>query len=464
MITHTTHIMKTIPENKNLPLFQLLNWIFAPFKFMETCAQKYGDIFKVNLGTNKLVFISNPQLLEELLTNDTKKFTAPGEVNIPLFEPLLGKNSVITVSGDRHKRQRQLMMPSFHGDRMKSYGEIIADITQNVINNLPTGKPISMRAEMQSISLQVILKAVFGFSEGERYQRIAELIKSRLDKFSSPLSVMLLYLPILRVNLGFWNPWGEAMKQQEEIDALIYTEIQERKANFDPHRVDVLNLLMAAKDESGESMTDEELRDELMTLLVAGHETTATALTWALYWIHKQPEIATKLRAEINALGANPDFMAIFKLPYLNAVCNETLRIYPVGMLTFPRWAKTTTNLLDYEIPPELNLLGCIYLTHHREDLYPDSKTFNPDRFLNRQFSPYEFLPFGGGARRCLGMAFAQFEMKIVLAKIISGVELKLANNSSVKVIRRGLTASPSEVELIKVAVLTPPVKQLELV
>ncbi len=456
--------MKTIPENKSLPLFQLLNWIFDPFKFMETCAQKYGDIFKLNLGTNELVFISNPQLLEELLSNDTKKFAAPGEVNRQLFGPLLGTNSVITVSGDRHKRQRQLMMPSFHGDRMKSYGEIIADITQNVINNLPTGKPISMRSEMQSISLKIILKAVFGFSEGERYEKIAELIKVRLDDASSPLSVMLLYLPFLRVNLGFWNPWGKALKQQQEIDDLIYTEIQERRANFDPSRIDVLNLLMSAKDEGGESMTNEELRDELMTLLVAGHETTATALTWALYWIHQQPEIATKLRAEINSLGANPDFMAIFKLPYLNAVCNETLRIYPVGMLTFPRILKTPGNLLDYEVPPELNLLGCIYLTHHREDLYPDSKTFNPDRFLNRQFSPYEFLPFGGGARRCLGMAFAQFEMKIVLAKIISGVQFQLANHSPVKALRRGLTAGPSQVELVKVGVLTPPVKQLELV
>ncbi|HEY9703436.1 MAG TPA: cytochrome P450, partial [Allocoleopsis sp.] len=406
----------------------------------------------------------NPQLLEELLTNDTKKFTAPGEINRYLFESLLGNNSVTTVSGDIHKRQRQLMMPSFHGDRMKSYGEIIADITQNVINNLPTGKPISMRAEMQSISLKVILKAVFGFAEGERYEKIAELIKHRLDDASSPLSVMLLYLPFLRVNLGFWNPWEESMKQQQEIDDLIYAEIQERKANFDLNRIDILNLLMAAKDESGESMTNEELRDELMTLLVAGHETTATALTWALYWIHKQPEIATKLRAEINNLGANPDFMAIFKLPYLNAVCNETLRIYPVGMLTFPRVLKTSGQLLDYEVAANQSLTGCIYLTHHREDLYPNSKTFNPDRFLNRQFSPYEFLPFGGGARRCLGMAFAQFEMKIVLAKIISGVELKLANNSPVKVIRRGLTASPSEVELVKTGVLTPPVKQLELV
>jgi cytochrome P450 len=206
---------------------------------------------------------------------------------------------------------------------------------------------------------------------------------------------------------------------------------------------------MSARDEAGAGMTDVELRDELMTLLVAGHETTATALTWALYWIHKLPSVRDKLLQELDSLGDQPDPSAIFRLPYLNAVCSETLRIYPVGMLTFPRVVKTPVLLLEHQLEPGTILVGCIYLTHQREDIYPQPKQFKPERFLERQFSPYEYLPFGGGSRRCIGMAFALFEMKIVLAKILSRFELTLADNHPVRPLRRGLTSAPSDVRLV---------------
>jgi cytochrome P450 len=205
---------------------------------------------------------------------------------------------------------------------------------------------------------------------------------------------------------------------------------------------------MSARDEAGEALTDVELRDELMTLLIAGHETTATALTWALYWIHKFPKVRERVLAELQT--ADPiDSGALSRLSYLNAVCCETLRIYPVGILTFPRVAISTVEVMGYSLEPGTIVVGSIYLTHHRKEIYPDPDHFKPERFLERRFSPFEYLPFGGGARRCIGMAFAQFEMNLVISRVLSRFELALADQRSVRPMRRGLTAGPSPVRLV---------------
>jgi cytochrome P450 len=209
-------------------------------------------------------------------------------------------------------------------------------------------------------------------------------------------------------------------------------------------RNDILSLLMSARDEAGEALRDVELRGELMTLLTAGHETTATALTWALYWIHKRPSVRQQLFAELGSIRGAYDPNTIFRLPYLNAVCSETLRIYPVGMLTFPRVTKTRVELTGTSLEPDTLVMGCIYLAHRREDVYPDPEQFRPERFLERRYSPFEYLPFGGGARRCLGMAFAQFEMKLVISRILSSFELAFTSNRPVRLRRRGVTSGPS--------------------
>ena len=206
---------------------------------------------------------------------------------------------------------------------------------------------------------------------------------------------------------------------------------------------------MSAHDEAGEPMTDVELRDELMTLLFAGHETTATALTWALYWIHKFPSVRQKLLQELEGMDVPLDPNALLRLPYLNAVCSETLRIYPVGMLTFPRIVRSSVELMGHSLEPGTIVIGSIYLVHRREDIYPDPEQFRPERFLERQFTPFEYLPFGGGSRRCIGMAFAQFEMKLILSKILSQVELELDDTRSVQPVRRGLTSGASPVQLV---------------
>jgi unspecific monooxygenase len=201
--------------------------------------------------------------------------------------------------------------------------------------------------------------------------------------------------------------------------------------------------MMAARDENGQPMSDVELRDELITLLIAGHETTATSLTWALYWINHVPQVRAKLLQELDNLGENPDANEIFKLPYLNAVCSETLRIYPVAMLALNRLVKSPFELMGYNLEAGTIVIPCIYLTHHREDLYPDSKQFKPERFLERQFSPAEFVPFGGGNRRCIGMAFALFEMKLVLANVLSNWNMELADTQPVQPARKGALLGP---------------------
>ncbi|MGB5974633.1 MAG: cytochrome P450, partial [Nodosilinea sp.] len=233
--------------------------------------------------------------------------------------------------------------------------------------------------------------------------------------------------------------------------ALIYAEIEERRAQTDSSGADILTLMMAARDDQGQPLSDGELHDELMTLLVAGHETTASALTWALYWVHWLPEVGDRLRQELD-LGPTPDPLSYPTLPYLTAVCNETLRIYPVAPTTGIRILSQPLTVAGYEFPAGAVLFLNVYLVHHREDLYPEPNTFRPERFLERQYSPSEFLPFGGGHRSCIGMAFALMEMKLVLATVLRHWELALPERDRrpLRPVRRGLTlAPPSSLRLI---------------
>ncbi|MBK1987519.1 cytochrome P450 [Sphaerospermopsis aphanizomenoides BCCUSP55] len=436
-----------LPKGPTTPTnLQILRWVLSPMTYMEECVKNYGDIFTLKLIPNlpPIVFVHTPEAMQEVLSNDTKELEAPGDLNEP-FKYLLGNNSMILLSGSQHQRQRQLIMPPLHGERMRNYADLINDITEKVINKQQINQPFNVRIATQDITLSIMMQAVFGLYEGERAEKLQQMLCEILDTGSQVWRVALLYFPSLQNVIGISQLWEKQQQRQNKADQLIYAEIQERRENPDPSRTDILSLLMAARDEAGEPMSDVELRDELITLLVAGHETTATAIAWALYWIHKLPEVRQKLLAELDSLGENPDSTAIFKLPYLTAVCNETLRIYPVAMLTFPRRVKTPISLCGYDLEPGTVINGSIYLTHHREDIYPNSKQFNPERFIEKQFSPYQFIPFGAGARRCIGLAFAQFEMKLALAKILQGWEMELADTREVKPKRRGLVTGPDQ-------------------
>ena len=437
--------MNRISGLKTPRLMQNLQWVLDPTGYMESAARQRPDIFRAKVvGFNSdLIFVNHPQAVQYILTNDRKEFTSPGELN-QILAPLVGNTAIFLLSGERHRRQRQLLMPPFHGDRMRTYGQLITNLTERTMSQLPVEKSFVARSVLQSISLRVILEAVFGVQQEDRYQQLQQLLGSMGENFSSPLSSMFLFFPFLQQDWGAWSPWGAFLRQRQQLDELLYAEISDRRANPRSDRTDILSLLMASRDEEGIPMTDQELRDELVSLMIAGHETTATAMTWALYWIHHLPDVRAKLLQELDSLGSDSDPTSITRLPYLTAVCQETLRIYPIAMLTFPRVVQQPLKLLGYDLEPGMTLMGCIYLVHQREELYPQPKQFRPERFLTNKFSNYEFMPFGGGVRRCIGEALALFEMKLVLATILSQYELALAEQRPVQPKRRGVTLAPA--------------------
>lgn len=435
---------KLPPKSRSPRFIQTMQSIVNPISSLEDMQKRYGDIYLAEFSNfPSQIVLSNVQAIEALFTADAKLFEI-GSGNA-IVEPLLGANSLVLLDGDRHLQQRKLLMPPFHGERMRAYGQLIRDITQEVTNHWTVGENFVARTSMQDISLQVILRAVFGLKEGERYQQIKEVLTEMLDTFNSPLNAMFLFLKSLQRDLGAWSPWGKFIRRRQQFHELIYQEIQERRQHPESQGEDILSLLLSARDENGEEMTDVELRDQLMTMLFAGHETTAIALAWALYWVHSIPEVQEKLLQELNSIDvANVDPSVITQLPYLNAVCSETLRIYPVVFFSMPRILKAPMQFMGYDLPKGMMLSVCTYLTHHRPDIYPEPQRFRPERFLERQFSPYEFFPFGGGNRRCIGAAFALFEMKLVLASILSNYSLELLDKEPLKPVRRGIVFAPN--------------------
>ncbi len=432
----------TLPPSISTPrLLRLFKLIFYPIDYLEDYHEKYGDIFCFGQSETPFVYVSHPQGIQDILTKDKNYFRTG--IRGGFLSTLLGDNSLLFLQGERHQRERKLLTPPFHGERLQSYAELIYTITDEVSEKLEINQRFNVRAIMQDITLQVILKAVFGLTQGERYQQLKDLLKSWLSFFDSPANAIIIFFSFLQKDWGDWSPWGRFLQIKSQIDNLIYTEIYERRQQENYIGNDILTVLMLARDEAGHPMSDQELHDELITLLIAGHETTASSLTWALYWIHYCPEVEEKLRWHFSTLDENTDLLNVVKLPYLDAVCSETLRIYPVIVTAFLRILETPLELMGYQFKPGTVFAPAIYLVHHREDIYPNSKEFRPERFLEKQFLPYEYFPFGGGSRRCIGMELAKMEMKIVLFTLLSKYQFKLSSSRPLKPVRRGLTIAP---------------------
>lgn len=327
---------------------------------------------------------------------------------------------------------------------MQTYGQSICELVDKAMSSLSIGTPFSARQLAQEISLEVILKVVFGIYQEDRFDRLKSLVVNFTDSLQSPLIGGLLYFPSLQKDWGPRSPWGYLRSVQRQISELVYAEIRARRSQNHALGSDILSLMISARDETGKPMTDSELHDELITLLIAGQDTTATAIAWGLYGIHRHPQVGEKLLVELDRLGKSPEPTTIVQLPYLTAVCHETLRLFPTVILTNSREVKEPVELMGYQLEPGMRLYGCIYLTHQRPDLYPEPKLFKPERFLERQFSPYEFLPFGSGARRCIGEALASFEMKLVLATMLSRYRLAMADRYPEYPQRRGVTFAPA--------------------
>lgn len=433
---------KQIQKLKTPKFIQQVESTLKPIEFLERCAKNYGDIFITNsFGNLETLVVSHPQDLQELFNPKNKIIDAPAAAN-EIFKPQVGENSLIVQDGERHQKQRKLVMPPFHGEQMLNYGQQICDITQQVIQHLKPGESFIARHLSEDITMTIILKVVFGIEGGLRFEKLKNLMATWLGLTSSPVSASVLLLPLLQKDLGAWSPWGRFLRLRQQIDEQLMAEILARRQEVQSSRSDVLSLLIQAEYDDGAAMTDAELRDNLLTLLNAGHETTATAIAWALYWIHQQPEVYDKLLHELLGLNS-PDPLKIAQLPYLTAVCQETLRIYPVVLFTFPRITLRSVNLRGYPVAAGTYVTPCIYLTHRREDLYPEPDKFQPERFIERKYSSYEFWPFGGGSRQCLGQVFALFEMKLILATILLNYQLKLAEEAPVTPARRGFLLAP---------------------
>ncbi|GGA27398.1 cytochrome P450 [Okeania sp. KiyG1] len=436
--------MMKLPDSPKTPHWlQKIQYLTNPISYLESNYQRYGDIFNAPIFGygNQQFLVGHPLGLQKLFTREGKEiYVCKNEVT----GVVVGDNSTLVMEGDSHRWQRKLVMPHLQQKNIIAYGQTICKLTEQVFSQLTPGKTFSAFSVAEELSLEILVNIVFGIQEKERFQQFKQLVVEFWDLATSPLIASAILVPLLRKDWGSWSPWGRFLHLQQQIDQLLYTEIRNRCAQSNPDSTDIMTLLLSARDEDGQGMSDQQLRDELMGLLTAGTETTATGIAWALYWIHYHPEVREKLLQELETLDESPEPMTIFKLPYLTAVCNESLRIYPPVMFTFPREVKEPVELMDFQLEPGTQVYGAVYLTHHREDLYPESKKFKPERFLERKYTPYEFLPFGGGSRRCLGENLALFKMKLALATILDNYQLALVDRQWRKPSVKGIALIPS--------------------
>jgi cytochrome P450 family 135 len=410
------------------PALQTAAWITRPTPFMERARRRYGDVFTVRLAqVGTFVFTADPDLLKTVFTTGPDRLRA-GEANVAL-EPVLGSRSVLLLDGAEHIRQRRLMLPPFHGERLRGYEELIAEIATDELRRWPVGKPLVLQPRMQAVTLEVILRVVFGMDEGPRLVELRERLKRLLTVSTRPWALV----PWLRRDLGRLSPWVRFLEVRDEVDEAIFAEIARRRD--DPSladRTDIFSMLMQARDEDGAALGDRELRDELITLLVAGHETTATGLAWAF-------ERMVRHRGGLQQLAADGDARA-----YADAVVQETLRLRPPLPLVARRVVNEPYQLGEHEIPVGTMVAPCIYLVHRREDLYPDPYVFRPERFLERPPETYAWLPFGGGMRRCIGASFAVLEMSTILRTVARELRLEPAGAGPELISRRAIVFAPS--------------------
>jgi cytochrome P450 family 135 len=420
----------TLPSGPSAPpAVQTVRWLFRPIEFLDSCRRRYGDAFSVKfLGfETPMVLISDPVAIEALYKG-RENGLPPGRT--VALEPVMGSRSVLLLEGSEHLARRRLMLPPFHGERMRAYESVVRDAVTRQIDSWPLDRPFPIHPRMQAVTLEVILRAVFGVSDASRLARLRELLGQMLGRVASP-RLQLWVLIASRIGRG--GPLERVREQNGAVDELLFEEISERRA--DPNvaqRDDILSMLVAARFEDGEGMSDRELRDQLMTLLLAGHETTATGLAWTFDLLLRNPGPMARLRTELANDGED----------YLRAVISEALRLRPVVPLAGRR-LRSELRVDGHTLPPGTDVTPAIWLTHTRADLYPDPLSFRPERFLDSPPETYGWIPFGGGVRRCLGAAFAEFEMGIVLREVLGRCELRGARSAPERIARRNITFSP---------------------
>jgi cytochrome P450 len=407
---------------------QTLGWWARTIPFLERARSRYGKAFTVRLlGQEPFVMICDPAEIKTV-------FTAPADVLHPgegtaILEPIVGPNSILLLDEGRHLAQRKLVLPAFHGDRMAALTDVIAEVTADEIAKWPSDQAMAMHPHVQALTLEVILRAVFGLDRGERLDSLRESLTNMLHFGTNPLSLL---PPLWRLSQTH-GPVARFLRIREETDDQIYALIAERRAAGDEGD-DVLSIFLAARHEDGSPMSDEEIRDELMTLLVAGHETTATELAWCFERLVRTPDVLATLVAEID--GGRDE--------YVTATVRETLRRRPVLVNAAPRKVMSPIDVGEMTYEPGCFLVPNAYLVQHDPEIYPDPYAFRPERFLADDPGTYTWIPFGGGRRRCVGASFAMLEMNIVLKSLLAKVELRATGQGLEFNQRRMITVSPS--------------------
>jgi cytochrome P450 len=404
-------------------------WLKRPARFLDHCARAYGDVFTVRLPFGiDMVHFTSPELVKAVFGGNAGHLRA-GEANATILEPIVGPHSVLVLDGPEHMRQRKLLLPAFHGDRMRLWEATIGDITRAEIARWPTGKPFPLRPAMQSITLDVIVRVIFGVDDAARRDELRGHILKIIGLGRNPL---LLYATRER-KLGPYSPWARFVRARGALHAALADQIRERRQAPDlDQRDDVLSLLLLARDEQGGAMTDDEVRDELVTLLFAGHETTATSLAWAFDLLLHHQGALSRLIAELD----NEERQ------YLDAVITETLRVRPVVALV-DRQVRESIRIGEHDIPAGVLACPNIYLAQRRADRYDNPAEFSPERFDGQAPPAFGWFPFGGGIRRCLGASFATFEMRIVLDEVLRAVTLRPASRRPARIRREAVTFVP---------------------
>ncbi|WP_163745999.1 cytochrome P450 [Mycolicibacterium helvum] len=421
-------MVDTLPPGPRLPMaVQTAAWIARPWEFMKRSAARYGDTFTLKLaGEGAMVMVSHPDAVKDVFTLSPDVANA-GEANRILL-PVVGGSSVLLLDGDAHREQRRLLMPTFRGSHLQSYANTMTDIAEAEIARWPRGEPVRLHPRMQTLTLEVILRVVFGLDHG---QRLDEL-RAALLRMLAPLSHALGQLMLLVVGPQQMRT-KLAQRFLRDVDRLLYEEIGARRRvdNLD-ERTDVLSMLLRAEHADGHPMSDREIRDELITLLLAGHETTASGLAWAVERIVRYPDIQARLIEETRADSDR----------YVDAVVKESLRLRPVVALVGRRLQEPAV-IGRVSLPAGAAVVPSIYLMHRRPEIYPDPEQFRPERFLDNHFSTHTWIPFGGGVRHCLGAVFAEREMRIVLKALFAHNQIQPDRSAPEPVHRRGVTHVP---------------------
>lgn len=418
------------PRNRILANLQTAR---DPIGTPERWRRKYGDpMSAIGLDGNPALLTGTPEGVRQV-------FTAPPGTFEPFgAEPIgaaLGEGSLLVLSGARHSAMRKLLMPPFHGQRMRVYGKQIRDITLRQTRDFATGSCFVAQDLMHAISLQTIIQLVYGVTASDRLEQAERLIGNFRQAFNPARLILPLLIPALRREFWGLGPWARLLRATRALRGFLEPDIAARRTGAG-QGTDILSLLVAARYEDGSALSDQEIFEQLQTLLQAGHSTTATALTWALHTLAQEPEAASRLREELAALGREPAPEALAGAPYLEAVCSETLRLRPILPATARRLVQPLT-VCGYDLTPGMSVITSMLWAHSNPAVFPQPERFLPERFLDRTYTPFEFFPFGGGHRRCIGAAFGLYEMKIVLGTLLRRFQLELLTKEPVKMVQR---------------------------